>query len=71
VEEDALSHLPWKMLFLLFGGGSLGEAIRSSELLILISNFFGDTFSDLHIYVQVCYIISTHLFGIVLFISVI
>lgn len=63
VDEDALSHLPWKMLFLLFGGGSLGEAIRSSELLGLISKFFGDSFSNLHVYVQL--LILTAIVGVI------
>jgi di/tricarboxylate transporter len=53
VDEDAVAQLPWKMLFLLAGGGALGEAIKSSELLELISRIFGKAFSTMHIFVQV------------------
>ncbi|KAH7824772.1 putative Divalent Anion:Na+ Symporter (DASS) Family Protein [Monocercomonoides exilis] len=52
VPRTDITELPWNMILLVMGGGALGEAIKDSKLLQLISELFGPTFSQLHAFVQ-------------------
>ncbi|KAH7820151.1 putative Divalent Anion:Na+ Symporter (DASS) Family Protein [Monocercomonoides exilis] len=52
VPRTDITQLPWNMILLVLGGGALGESIKSSQLLQLISELFGPSFSTLNIYVQ-------------------
>lgn len=52
VPRTDIAELPWNMILLVMGGGALGESIKSSHLLDLISELFGPTFSSLNLFVQ-------------------
>lgn len=52
VPRNALTELPWSMILLVMGGNALGTAIKESNLLTLISDIFGASFSKLNLYLQ-------------------
>ncbi|KAK2944090.1 Divalent Anion:Na+ Symporter [Blattamonas nauphoetae] len=52
VQKPGISELPWPMIMLVLGGGALGECVKESTLLDLITQIIGGFIQKVPFYVQ-------------------